>query len=227
MSEIALAEVRQRRPAGARVAVSGELFGVLINLAGRQRMLSQRIVLNAVLASLGQDHTMAIARETLALFRDSHTTLVQGNDELPGVFFEELRQAYFGPLQGDKHIREFMDLAERALDATAANFRSAPGLLRELGQSATAIVTLLNRITVVYEDESRRHSKAQKKQLHDMMNNIQTIAKQARIVSCNAQIVAARAGAAGREFSVVAGVLSTITGEIDELVHVALNGSLE
>ncbi|MFI4940002.1 MAG: type IV pili methyl-accepting chemotaxis transducer N-terminal domain-containing protein [Burkholderiales bacterium] len=211
-----------QRASGSAPALSGELFGALINLAGRQRMLSQRIVLNAVLASLGQHGTMQIARETLTLFSDSHTTLVQGNRECPGVFFEDLRLAYFGPMQGDKHIRDFMDLAERTLDATATGFRSAPGLLSELGQSATSIVALLNRITVVYEDESRRYSQTQKKQLNVMMNDIKMIAKQARIVSCNAQIVAARAGNAGREFSVVAGVLSKITGEIDDLVHVAL-----
>ena len=226
MSQLTLAVARPRRINGSAPVVSGELFGTLINLAGRQRMLSQRIVLNAVLASLGQDNTLQIARETLALFRNSHTTLVQGNHELPGVFFDDLDLAYFGPLKGDQQIRDFMELAERALDATESNFRSAPGLLRELGRSATSIVALLNRITVVYEDESRRHSQAQKKQLHEMMNNIKTIAKQARIVSCNAQIVAARAGDAGREFSVVAGVLSNITGEIDDLVHVALSGSL-
>lgn len=227
MSQLTLASARPRRINGTAPVISGELFGALINLAGRQRMLSQRIVLNAVLASLGQDNTLQIARETLALFRNSHTTLVQGNHELPGVFFDDLDLAYFGPLKGDQQIRDFMELAERALDATESNFRSAPGLLRELGKSATSIVALLNRITVVYEDESRRHSLAQKKQLHEMMNNIKTIAKQARIVSCNAQIVAARAGDAGREFSVVAGVLSNITGEIDDLVHVALSGSLK
>ncbi len=226
MSELILAGTRARRASACAPVLSGELFGVLINLAGRQRMLSQRIVLHAVLASLGQDSAMLTARETLALFKGNHTTLVQGDQELPGVFFEDLRLAYFGPVQGDKHIREFMSLAERALDATAADFRSAPSLLRELGQSATPIVTLLNRITVVYEDEARRYSQEQKKQLHDMMNNIKTIAKQARIVSCNAQIVAARAGEAGREFSTVASVLSTITGEIDDLVQVALRGSL-
>ena len=38
----------------------------------------------------------------------------------------------------------------------------------------------------------------------------------------NARIVAARAGQAGKEFSVVAGVLSNITGEIDEMVNAAL-----
>lgn len=225
MSQLVLEGARQRGASGNAPVLSGELFGALINLAGRQRMLSQRIVLNVVLASLGQDGAMQTARETYALFKDSHTRLVQGDRELPGIFFDDLRLAYFGPMQGDKLIRDFMDLAERAMDATAAEFRSAPGLLRELGQSATSIVSLLNRITVVYEDESRRYSQKQKKQLHEMMNDIKSIAKQARIVSCNAQIVAARAGDAGREFSVVAGVLSRITVEIDDLVHIALSGS--
>jgi hypothetical protein len=207
--------------------VSGEVFGALINLAGRQRMLSQRIVLNAVLASQGQEMAMEIARESLAQFRDSHNALVHGKGELPGVFFDELREAYFGlKTEGDKQIREFMDLAERALNLSEANFRAAPALLSELGLSATPIVGLLNRITVIYEDESRRHALAQKKQHHEMMNNIQEIAKQARIVSFNAQIVAARAGDAGREFSVVAGVLTNITGEIDDLVRVALSNSV-
>ena len=57
------------------------------------------------------------------------------------------------------------------------------------------------------------------------MTDIESIAKRARIVSVNAQIVAARAGGAGREFSVVAGELSQITGKIDELVRQALRNS--
>lgn len=207
--------------------VSGEVFGALINLAGRQRMLSQRIVLNAVLAAQGQEMALEIAREALALFRDSHDTLVHGKGELPGVFFDELRAEYFGPTtQGDKQIREFMELAEHALNLGEANFRAAPASLVELGLRATPIVGLLNRITVVYENESRRHAMVQKRQHHEMMNNIQEIAKHARMVSFNAQIVAARAGNVGREFAVIAGVLTDITSEIDDLVRVALKNSL-
>ncbi len=212
----------QRNVKSGNVAVSGETFGALINLAGRQRMLSQRIVLNAVLSTMGHETAMETAREALALFRVSHAALVHGNSELPGVFFENLRLVYFGEVEADRKITEFIELVEQALSACESGFRTAPGLLNELGRQATPIVALLNRITVVYEDESKQHSKVQRKQHHELMSSIQNIAKQARIVSVNAQIVAARAGEVGREFAVVAGELTNITVKIDELVRVAM-----
>jgi methyl-accepting chemotaxis protein len=58
-----------------------------------------------------------------------------------------------------------------------------------------------------------------------VITEIETIAKQAKMVAFNARIVAARAGFAGREFAVVAGVLSNITGEIDDMVKTALNAA--
>jgi methyl-accepting chemotaxis protein len=42
------------------------------------------------------------------------------------------------------------------------------------------------------------------------------------MVAFNARVVAARAGHAGREFAVVAGVLQNITTEIDQMVSTAL-----
>jgi methyl-accepting chemotaxis protein len=60
-----------------------------------------------------------------------------------------------------------------------------------------------------------------KKQLRGVITDIETINRQARMVAFNARIVA-RAGQAGKEFSVVAGVLSNISGEIDEMVAAAL-----
>ena len=161
--------------AAAGPAISGDVFGSLINLAGRQRMLSQRIVLNAVLASLKQDMAMETARETLTLFRVSHTRLVVGNGDLPGIFFDELQQAYFGRLQGDKLIREFISLAERTLNASDAGCRTAPALLSELVQKADSIVVLLNHITVAYEEECRRHAITQKKRLHELTGITESI----------------------------------------------------
>jgi hypothetical protein len=206
--------------------LSGDVFGALINLSGRRRFTSQRVVLYAVLASLGHEGAAQTARETLAAFRDAHLTLVEGKRGLPGIFCRQLQDAYFGTLQGDRVIRDFIALAENTLDAVQAEARDAPALLDELVRSATPLLSALNGLTLVYEEQSKRHAQLQRRQMQDMMADIKTIARQARMVAFNAQIVAARAGQAGKEFAVVASTMTNVTGEIDELVQTALNGSL-
>ncbi|MBI1891519.1 MAG: type IV pili methyl-accepting chemotaxis transducer N-terminal domain-containing protein [Burkholderiales bacterium] len=215
------------KPAVKQPKLSGEIFATLINLAGRRRFTSQRLVLHAVLASLGHEGALQIAKDALKLFHEAHLALVQGNGDLPGVFCESLRAAYFEPAQGDKRIRDFISLAKRTLEAIDAEMRQAPALLEELVSMATPLLNTVNQLTSIYEQESKRHSLMLKKQRVNMMTDIERIARQARMVSFNAQIVAARAGLAGREFSVVAGELSNITGELDELVQAALEGDRE
>lgn len=206
--------------------LSGDVFGALINLSGRRRFTSQRVVLYAVLASMGHEGAIQTARETLNALRDAHLTLVEGKGSLPGIFCGQLRDAYFGTLQGDRVIREFIALADATLAAIGDEARAAPTLLDELVRNATPLLSVLNGLTLVYEEQSKRHAQAQRRQMHDMMGDIKTIARQARMVAFNAQIVAARAGQAGKEFSVVAGTMTTITAEIDDLVHAALNSTL-
>ncbi len=95
-------------------------------------------------------------------------------------------------------------------------------MLDELGLLATPIVKLLNQITLVYENESKEFVKLEQKKRRYLMNDIQSIAKQAKIVAVNEQISAARAGEIGSEFSVVATELTHITEKIDSLVKTAL-----
>ncbi|MET0858153.1 MAG: methyl-accepting chemotaxis protein [Telluria sp.] len=206
--------------------LSGDVFGALINLSGRRRFTSQRVVLYAVLASMGHQGAIATARETLALFSDAHIVLIDGRGNLPGVFCTQLHDAYFGTLQGDKVIRDFIRLAEATLDAIVSNARGAPSLLDELVRGATPLLSVLNGLTLVYEEQSKRHAHAQKRQLQELMGDIKTIARHARMVAFNAQIVAARAGQTGREFAVVASTMTNVTTEIDKLVQEALSSSL-
>lgn len=203
--------------------LSGEMFATLINLSGRRRFTSQRVVLYAVLAAGGKDPAaVAIAQDALTLFKEAHAALVQGGDGLPGVFSPALQEAYFGAEQGERTIRDFIALAERILHAIPLGWRQVPELLDELVAGTTPLLAVLNSITAIYEKEARGHASRVKHQLANVMSEIKDISKHAHMVAFNAQIVAARAGAAGREFAVVANVLTGITSEIDKLVQAAL-----
>ena len=59
-----------------------------------------------------------------------------------------------------------------------------------------------------------------------MMGDIKAMSRQARKVAFNAQVVAAGAGEAGKEFAMAAGAMTTVTAQIDDLVHAALNGAI-
>ena len=205
--------------------VSGEEFSTLINLSGRRRFTSQRVVLFAVLAAQGREGALAASEEALASFVAAHTVLVRGDARCSGIFCEELRQAYFGASGGDAPIQAFIGLAQRAHGALQSRPSGAGALVDQLVESATPLLAALNRLTQVYEDMARRHAARARKQLLDMKSEIQAIAKQARIVAFNAQIVASRAQGAGREFSVVSAELAHVTSRIDELVHEALRSN--
>ncbi|ELX11052.1 putative methyl-accepting chemotaxis protein [Janthinobacterium sp. HH01] len=210
-------------PEGAsKKPLTGEVFGALINLSGRRRFTSQRIVLYALLASQGHADGAATAQEALALFRGAHKSLLAEADGLPGVFCPELHDAYFGKPDGDRQIVAFADLGERTLKAIAQGSSQAGELLAELVRITTPTLAILNTITGIYEEQAKKNARLVRKQLRGVITDIDTINRQARMVAFNARIVAARAGSAGKEFSVVAGVLSNITGEIDEMVSAAL-----
>jgi len=197
--------------------LSGEVFGAMINLSGRRRFTSQRLVLYAVLAAQGQEGAADTARDALKLFREAHHTLLNGSDALPGIFCPELQDAYHGRPDGARQIAAFIELAQRALDS------GKPGpVLDQLVATATPVLSVLNQITAIYEEQSRKHAILMKRQLRGVITEIETIARQAKMVTFNARVVAARAGHAGREFAVVAGVLSNITTEIDDMVKAAL-----
>jgi hypothetical protein len=203
-------------------AVTGEVYSRLINLSGRRRFTSQRVVLFAVLCLQEREGALEASQEALAVFCAAHRALTRGGDGLPGLFCAALRTAHEGP---GATIDAFVALAERAHDALARRARSAPDLVGQLVDCATPLLAALNAITQVYEDLGREHARQERQRMASVMGEIQQIARQARIVSFNAQVIAARAAGGGREFSVVAGELLRITSRIDELVHEAVRGS--
>ncbi|HEV6967333.1 MULTISPECIES: type IV pili methyl-accepting chemotaxis transducer N-terminal domain-containing protein [Roseateles] len=218
--------LRALQPAARRTApaASGELFGKTINLSGRRRFTSQRVVLYAVLAAQGREGALATARDALATFGEAHGALLQG-ELSPEALGGDLAAAYFGADGAQARIDAFIALAGRTLDAIAAASPGAPTLLESLVEAATPLLATLNRLTQIYEDLARQQAASAKRQLSAVMGDIELIAKHARIVSFNAQVVAARAGASGREFAVVSGELTQITGKLDGLVREAVRSA--
>lgn len=192
----------------------------LVNQAGRQRMLSQRIILHALLAAQGDAAAAEIARDALALFLRSHDMLSRGHPELPMPSDVRLVDAFHGPQGADRAIREFVGLAEQALRPAGAP-GAATAVLARLAAQATPVLAVLQRLTQIYETLAMDAAKAQRRHTTALIERIHRVAREARIVTFNARVGAARAGEAGREFAAVAQILARITEEVEHLAKQA------
>lgn len=198
-------------------AVTAQTIGELINLAGRQRMLSQRIVLHVVLAAQGDAAALIVAQECLTTFAAAHADLVNGRDNLPGVFSDALRTLYFGQHRADERIRQFIADGRGATVAIAAGATHA--VADTLIVQATPLLELLQAITLAYQREMQGVELAAAKREAELAQQLGRISMQANIVAINARISAGRAGPYGREFSVVTALLADIVKEMEGMVH--------
>ena len=205
--------------------VSAETIGGLINLSGRQRMLSQRIVLQILLASRGDTAALDIARKCLSMFESAHSDLVTGNERLPGAFSGALQQLYFGSKRADARIREFIAQVRTAIDAPLADTSRRVPSLDVLVAQATPVLELLQTVTQAYQEEMHRCEVAVRKRHTDLVERLSGISMQANIVAMNARISAARAGEYGREFAVITLVLADIIKEMDQLIRHVVGSS--
>jgi hypothetical protein len=218
LSALLNTNMRESKP-----GIPAEIVGELINLAGRQRMLSQRVVLHALLGMRGDAAALVIARECLETFAASHARLVEGDGHFPGVFSPALRELYFGPRKADELIRAFVRLAARACACLERAPVDADGAceaaIADLTAAATPLLELLQTLTQAYQDELRSVEAAAAKRQAGIVNELAAISMRANIVALNARVAAARAGQFGREFAVITAELTHVIGEMDTLVH--------
>ncbi len=193
----------------------------LVNLAARQRMLSQRMILQTVLAANGDLGRLPAAQRSLQMFSESQQHLVGTVDLLEAQGARKIRETYHGARGVGPVVQAFIQLMHSALEQIEAYSPRVPTTLAELVDHTDRILDALNTATTAFDEVAKARSDAMMKELAGIVGDIQSVAKEAKVVSFNAQVVAARARQHGREFAVVANVLSDITGEIDALTHKA------
>ncbi|MBP6903414.1 MAG: type IV pili methyl-accepting chemotaxis transducer N-terminal domain-containing protein [Burkholderiaceae bacterium] len=208
-------------PAAAHAAQStAEQDSVLINLAGRQRMLSQRLALQALLLTQGDAQAQALARQVLDEFSAAHRLLSRGGRELPAPS-GALHAAFFGPDGADAPVQAYIALGEQLLRSQGPAQAQA---LRGLLDQASAMLARLHRVTQVCEAQARARAVQAEQRRGELLGQIGAIAGEARVISLNARIVAARAGTSGQEFAVIAARLTQVSEQIERLSSRALTG---
>ncbi|WP_334176326.1 diguanylate cyclase [Pseudoxanthobacter sp.] len=137
-----------------RVILEQRDSATIINVAGRQRMLSQRIALMASNLRAGDETARGVLEDSIALMERSHAALVGGNDlgivhPLP----QTLRPYYFeGPHALDPAVRRYIAAARQfAADGSPEAYQTVETAARG------AILTTLDGAVSLFEHEANRH----------------------------------------------------------------------
>lgn len=182
-------------------APAPESLDTLARLAGRQRMLSQRVVLHTVLAAHGDLGALTTAQEALELLRFSHRRLLAA---------PALHDALHGPRGAHGPAEAFMQLAEETLSAIA---QSLPGTARRVSSlvgRAGPVLGVLNDLTQLCEQRLQAQLRAGRERRGAHRQEIERLIADAR--------AAARvAGEAGDDAPMREAALRTLDERLDAL----------
>ncbi len=143
------------------LSTTREINAAVINISGRQRMLSQRAALFALKLVCTQENSeqVKLRQEMLALMalmEKSHNGLIQGDTQmkLPGQPSSTIAAIYFdAPFYLDEQIREYIAHV-RALALSTHLTQENPHLQAILQASATNLLEALEALVSQYQKES-------------------------------------------------------------------------
>jgi methyl-accepting chemotaxis protein len=211
----------------------GAYFTGLINLAGRQRMLSQRIGLLLMIAAGGASGSTQAHAETLeraiSQFEASHALIIAGRitpDAAP-LALPALTTYLANPFPGDsqsveREIKAFVGQAKAFAQRLASGEHLPVGEVAPFGARTAGAV--LARIAGMIDslgaditrilDVHARETATRREQVTHAVRRIEQAADTARMISFNARISAARAGEFGREFTALTDEIKAISDTI-------------
>lgn len=209
-------------PDQAHAAERRAALGALINIAGRQRMLSHRAVMFLALSQAPDasdvQRLLVQAEEALGAYEAGVQLLLEGDpaQSIPPLFSERVRSILTEPVEGRSS-------GGRVLAVFGAEARACLEIIREKqagsGRRVSALadtaggllLPLLNAIVAAFEEDlaSALRLEAERAEtvravMTGALDDIEQTATKIRLIAFNALIEAARAGDAGRAFSVIA-----------------------
>ena len=197
-------------------------IGALINIAGRQRMLSHRTVMFLALSEApgqgGVAEHLLKADESLQAYEAGVRLLLKGDagQAIPPLFSARVRELLSQPAgsgaSGARTLKMFSVEARACLQILREKPAGCAQRIRALADLAgDVLLPLLNAVVAAFEADladvlvqEAERAAAVRTVMTGALDDIEQTASKIRLIAFNALIEAARAGDAGRAFSVIA-----------------------
>jgi len=153
--------------AGTQALITSVQFGKIINTAGRQRMLSQKMIKEAAEISQGLNasRNRLILRSDLKLFEDSLNSLISGNPDL------DIPAAEGADLIAQlEKTREIWQQLRKPLESVLGGTVLDKGALKQADELGLSLLKESNNVVTLFVAQSRKASGSQTSDLATTIN---------------------------------------------------------